>query len=310
MNGSNTAGVLVVGSANRDYVSTLDRLPRPGETVLGADLTVSSGGKGANQAVAAATYGARCALVACVGDDADGRALVASLVASKVEVNEVATVGDVRTGAAFVLVTRGGENSIVVAPGANSRLRPGVAAAAVERLASSFGVVVAQAEIPVDTLAAALRAADAHGVRAVLNLAPFVELPAEVVALADPLVVNETEAGALLGRDVDGVTGALEAAASLVARARSVVVTLGPQGAVVVAARNVDHVAAYPVDVVDSTGAGDAFTGVLAAALSFGDDLLGAVRCGVAAGTIAVGHRGAQASLEHRGDVAGTSRSG
>jgi ribokinase len=300
--------VVVVGSVNRDYVCSMDRLPRPGETVLGTDVTVGSGGKGGNQAVAAAYWGAACALVACVGDDPDGSALVEDLVDAGVDTSAVEVRGDVRSGSAFVLVAADGENSIVVAPGANLRLTAEQVTSAVSRLLRRGGVLVTQAEIPPEAIVAAVgTAATDLGARVVLNLAPYRELPAEALVVADPLVVNETEAGSLLGRPVSDLAAAREAARHLRARARSAVITLGRSGAVLAtgggAGGDVIHVPTSERPVVDSTGAGDAFTGVLAACLALGDDLTAAVRRGVAAGTYAVGRPGAQASFARESDL-------
>jgi ribokinase len=140
--------VVVVGSVNRDYVCRVEALPAPGETVLGGEASVGSGGKGGNQAVAASLLGARTALVARTGDDDDGRALLADLAAAGVDTGEVVALPDLRTGMAFVMVDAAGENSIVVAPGANERLEPGLTAHAVHRLLGPSGVMVTQAEIP------------------------------------------------------------------------------------------------------------------------------------------------------------------
>jgi ribokinase len=158
-------------------------------------------------------------------------------------------------------------------------------------------VVVTQAEIPAPASEAAIRTAEQVGARAVVNLAPYRPLPEDVLALCDPLVVNQSEAGGLLGRPVHGVDEAREAVRALASRCRSVVVTVGADGAVVGRGGTVDHVVAEPVEVVDTTGAGDAFTGALAAALSAGIDLVEAVRIGVRAGTYAVTRPGAQASF-------------
>lgn len=289
--------VVVVGSVNRDYVCRVEVLPAPGETVLGGQATVGSGGKGGNQAVAASLLGARTALVARVGSDDDGRALVADLAGAWVDTTEVAPLGSVRTGMAFVMVDAHGENSIVVAPGANDHLESVTTARAVRELLAPWGVMVTQAEIPEAALVAAVRAAVDLGCRPVVNLAPYLRLDEEVLAQCDPLVVNETEAGGVLGHEVHGVDEARAAAAELARRVCSVVVTVGAAGAVVGQGDLVEHVPAEPVHVVDTTGAGDAFTGALAAALSAGYDLVAAARIGVHAGTWAVGRPGAQASF-------------
>ncbi|UMG91558.1 ribokinase [Nocardioides sp. TF02-7] len=294
--------VVVVGSVNRDYVCRVAALPAPGETVLGADVVVGSGGKGGNQAVAASLLGARTAIVARVGRDRDGRALVKDLADAWVDTSEVLATAE-HTGTAFVLVDAAGENAIVVAPGANELLEPGTTARAVGVLARPPGVVVTQAEIPEAALDAAVRAAADAGCRAVVNLAPFRPLAADVLALCDPLVVNESEVSGLLGRRVRGTDQATTAVRELAGRCRSVVVTVGADGAVVGACGEVTHVPAERVDVVDTTGAGDAFTGATAAALSAGRDLVDAVRIGVLAGTYAVQRPGAQASFPRAADL-------
>jgi ribokinase len=294
--------VVVVGSANRDYVCRVPRLPAPGETVLGADVAVGSGGKGGNQAVAAASFGARTAMVGCVGMDSDGTALLEEMVEAGVDVSAVTVLRAARTGAAFVFVAPDGENSIVVSAGANSRLSSQMVEEALGGVGRAAAVVT-QGEVQPAALMAAVSGAGRLSARPILNLAPFVALPDDVLALADPLVVNAGEAAALLGRPVRGVASVRAAAVELLARATSVVVTAGANGAVVADRRGVAHVAAPSTVVVDSTGAGDAFTGALAAALSRGKDLQTATRWGVSAGAFAVSRPGAQASYPRGEDV-------
>lgn len=291
-----TVDVVVVGSVNRDYVCRVPVLPAPGETVLGGEAWVGSGGKGGNQAVAASLLGARTALVARVGRDDDGRALAADLAQAWVDTTEMVATR-ARTGMAFVMVDAVGENAIVVAPGANELLEADTTGRAVRALIAPRGVLVTQAEIPVAAFDAAIRAAAEVGCRAVVNLAPYRPVDEEVLALCDPLVVNETEASGLLGREVRGVAQARVAALELATRCRSAVVTVGAAGAVLGCGETVEHVTAEPVEVVDTTGAGDAFTGALAAVLSAGHSLADAVRLGVRAGSYAVGRPGAQASF-------------
>jgi ribokinase len=288
--------VLVVGSVNRDHVCRVEALPAPGQTVLGGEASVGSGGKGGNQAVAASLLGARTALVARVGDDPDGHALTAALAEAGVDTTEMAD-ADVRTGMAFVFVDAQGENSIVVAPGANELLDPTSVEDALRRRLAPSGVLVTQAEIPVPAFEAAIRTAVEEGCRAVVNLAPYRTVDEDVLALCDPLVVNESEVSGLLGREVRGAAGAREAVSDLRRRCRSVVVTVGGEGAVVADADGVHVLSAPQVEVVDSTGAGDAFTGAMAAALSAGHDLPSAVRVAVRAGAHAVTRPGAQASF-------------
>jgi ribokinase len=299
---SRQVDVVVVGSVNRDYVCRVDVLPTPGETVLGGQASVGSGGKGGNQAVAASLLGARTAIVARVGRDDDGRALAKDLAEAWVDTTEMAATGT-RTGMAFVMVDARGENSIVVAPGANDLLEASTTARAVRELLAPSGVLVTQAEIPVPAFEAAIRAAGDVGARAVVNLAPYRPVPEDVLARCDPLVVNESEASGLLGREVRGVEQACTAVADLAKRCRSAVVTVGAAGAVVGGPGGIDIVPTEQVTAVDTTGAGDAFTGALAAALGAGYGLVEAVGVGVRAGTWAVCRPGAQASFPRAAQI-------
>ncbi|MDF1605406.1 ribokinase [Nocardioides sp. YIM 152315] len=294
--------VVVVGSVNRDYVCRVDDLPTSGQTVLGGQASVGSGGKGGNQAVAASLLGARTAIVARVGRDDDGRAVAKDLAEAWVDTTEMVATGT-RTGLAFVMVDERGENSIVVAPGANDLLEARTTARAVRSMLAPSGVVVTQAEIPEPAFDAAVRAAGDVGARAVVNLAPYRPIAADLLALCDPLVVNESEASGLLGRQVRGVDQARDAVAELAGRCRSVIVTVGAAGAVVGRRAEIDVVAAEAVAVVDTTGAGDAFTGALAAALGAGCELVEAARIGVRAGTYAVCRPGAQASFPRAAEI-------
>ncbi|MEU0807403.1 ribokinase [Streptomyces sp. NPDC005970] len=313
--------LLVVGSANADLVIGVERRPAAGETVLGSDLVVHPGGKGANQAVAAARLGARTALLARVGDDAYGRLLLESQRAAGVDTAGV-LVGDAPTGVALITVDPSGDNSIVVSPGANARLSPEDVRAAAALLASAR-VVSLQLEIPLDTVATvaevvrtARGGADTGegrgegtgegGPRVVLNPSPPAPLPAEVLAVCDPLVVNEHEARFLLGDDPAGREETPDAwAAALLARGpRSVVVTLGAAGALVADRDRTALVPSLPVKAVDTTGAGDAFTGALAWRLGLGEDLETAVRFAVRVGAAAVTRDGAQESFPTAEEVA------
>jgi ribokinase len=295
--------VVVVGSINRDYVFQVDKRPKPGQTVLADDAFVTTGGKGANQAVAAARVDADVHLVARVGDDADGRATIHDLSLEGVDCSAVSVDAQVSTGQAFVLVTPDGENSIVLAPEANSRLPADSTRMLVEQLLHPDAVVVSQAEIPSVVLEQVAAAAARAGVRFVFNLAPYRPLPAALLQSCDPLVLNETEASELFGDQVFDVTSALDALKRFRDIAQSVVITLGAKGAVVVENGSATHVASAAVDVVDTTGAGDAFVGVLAAQLARGNDLTSAVRAGVAAGTHTVQQRGAQTSYPRLRDL-------
>ncbi|MEU0686120.1 ribokinase [Streptomyces uncialis] len=294
-----SAPLVVVGSANADLVVRVGRRPLPGETVRGGDLAVHPGGKGANQAVAAARLGGRVTLLARVGDDSHGELLTRTLREAGVDLPGLAY-GDRPTGTALIVVGPDGDNSIVVSPGANALLSPADIAEQRERLAAAR-VLSLQLEIPLDTVAAAVRAAGPT-TRVVLNPSPPTDLPAEVLARCDPLVLNQHEARHLLGRD----SAPEEAAAALLARGpRSVVLTLGAEGALVAEGEGTTtRVPGEKVTVVDTTGAGDAFTAALAWRLSQGEALTPAVRYAVRVGAEAVSGAGAQ-SLSSRGRTTG-----
>lgn len=296
-------GVVVVGSLNRDHVCTVDRLPRPGETRLGGDLALYCGGKGGNQAVAAARLARTgVAMVGAVGDDADGRVLLDGLRDAGVDVADVVVRSGVPSGAALIFVGDDGENAIVVAPGANRTVTPDVARSALRRHGPS--VVLSQGELLPETVAAAVQEAAHLGARPVLNLAPVIGLGDEVLALCDPVVVNRQEAADLLGRRLDGVADLSEPAAALSALARSAVVTDGAAGAWVCTAGRVSHVPARPARAVDTTGAGDAFTGALVVALASGHGLVEAAGWGAAAAAYSVARPGAQASFPLAAELA------
>jgi ribokinase len=285
--------LLVVGSANADLVVAVERRPGPGETVLGSDLAVHPGGKGANQAVAAARLGARTALLARVGDDAHGRMLLDSQRAAGVDTAGVLT-GGAPTGVALITVDPSGDNSIVVSPGANARLTSQDVKAAAGLLRASR-VVSAQLEVPLETVVEVVRGL-APGSRFVLNPSPPRPLPDEVVAACDPLIVNEHEAKVILGDTVTGDTPEDWARALLARGPRSVVVTLGGEGALVATRDATTRIAPVTVDAVDTTGAGDAFTAALAFGLGAGVGLEAAAAYAARVGALAVTRRGAQDS--------------
>ncbi|MFI1048750.1 ribokinase [Streptomyces griseoruber] len=285
--------LLVVGSANADLVIGVDRRPAAGETVLGSDLATHPGGKGANQAVAAARLGARTALLARVGDDAHGRLLGDSLRAAGVDTAGILT-GGAPTGVALITVDPSGDNSIVVSPGANSRLSPADVRAA-GSLFRAARVVSAQLEIPLETVVETVRSL-APGSRFVLNPSPPRPLPAEVLAACDPLIVNEHEARVVLG-DLAGPEPEDWARELLALGPRSVVVTLGARGALVADADGTARIPAVRVAAVDTTGAGDAFTAALAWRLGLGEPPAVAAVYAARVGAAAVTKEGAQVSF-------------
>jgi ribokinase len=297
--------VFVVGSINQDYVLSVERRPDPGETLSGATLAVHPGGKGANQAVAAARLGARVAMLGRVGDDPAGAALREALAAQGVDTAAVLATPQAPSGSAFITVTPDGENAIVVVPGANRELVPGDVDAVAAALRDT-AVLVAQLEVPVETVGRAVSVAAGAGTLVVLNLAPARPVPGALLARVDVLVVNEHEAGFLLGEAVDGSDAGAAARAAVELRRRgprAVVVTLGAAGAVAADAGGAEHLPAPPARVVDTTGAGDAFVGALAARLAAGASLPGAVAYGVRAGAAAVRGAGAQSSFPAAADL-------
>ncbi|MGA5823005.1 PfkB family carbohydrate kinase [Kitasatospora sp. NPDC094028] len=297
--------VVVIGSVNTDRILRCPVLPSPGETVLAAGADRGFGGKGANQAVAAARLGAATHLVGKVGRDEDGRAALADLHGAQVETGAVLTHPDAPTGQAVVMVDPQGENSIVVVPGANAHLTPAEVAAALARLRLlPVDVVLTSNEVPaacVRAAAAALPAPDSAGrsTRWLHNAAPAGALPDTGPAGRRPLlVVNAVEAQQLTG--AGDVTGAARALAD---RTEGAVVTLGGDGALVAAGGRLTRLPAPAVRVVDTTGAGDVFCGALAAGLARGAALPEAAATAVAAGAFAVTALGARGALPRPADL-------
>ncbi|WP_460751756.1 ribokinase [Myceligenerans cantabricum] len=286
--------VTVLGSANLDLFLAVERYPAGGETVTAEHRGEAAGGKGLNQAVAAARSGAATAFTGAVGRDAHAGTLLATLSGEGVDTTAVRR-SPAPTGTATILVQPSGENTILVVPGANGDAVVGPdTRAAIRRSA----VLVVQLEIPLDTVADGVAVARDAGTTVVLNAAPAVPLAPEVLAAVDVLVVNEHEATLLGGDDP------LRAAARLCRGGRHVVVTLGADGAAVVdSAGRVERHPGFPAAVVDTTGAGDTFVGVLAASLAGGGTLAEAVRRGVAAGAVAVERPGAAPSIPTRDEI-------
>jgi ribokinase len=280
--------VIVVGSVNIDLVAAGGRMPRPGETVSMQRFAEVQGGKGGNQASAAAALGARVHFVGAVGSDHWGEAARADLAGRGVDVSGLATV-EGSTGVAIILVDDDGENSIAIVPGANSAVAPSMVEAALAAIDAEDAVLVACLEIPVESVEAAARVATSRGWRVVLNPAPARELPASLTGAATVITPNETEAETLGGVDLLLASGA-----------GAVVVTRGGGGTELHRpGAEPRHVLAARATVVDTTGAGDAFTAALAVALADGRGLEDAVRWASAAGAIATegfGARGSQAT--------------
>ena len=275
----------------------LARLPQAGETVTNGTLLVNHGGKGANQAVAARRLGAAVRLIACVGDDASGRAVRAALEAEGVGTAGIMTSATVATGTAMIVVDREGRNQIAVAPGANRALTVEHVRGRSEDFAWAE-IVVASCEVPLETVRCALELARAGGVPTILNPAPVPDVGVDFLELVDYLTPNAGEAARLSGVAGDGGAAALRARG-----ARCVLVTRGEAGVLVCGEGPACHVPAFRVEAIDTTAAGDGFNGALAVALTEGLELLAAVRFACAAAAIACTRRGAQASLPTRAEV-------
>jgi ribokinase len=299
-----SADVLVVGSVNIDLVVQVASLPAPGQTVIGGTFSRHPGGKGANQAVAAARMGATVTFVGAVGDDELGASALRDLEAAGVDVSRCLTLGGVPTGVALVIVGAVGENLIAVASGANAALTGPL----VEETLASWqpaaslagpGVLLATFEVPDDAVVAAALVARQRGMQVVINPAPARALPASLVELGPILVPNEGEASALTG-----LADPTAAGRSLSAQTGApVIVTLGAAGAIVVEADSVTQIPAPKVAALDTTGAGDTFAGVLAAELARGSELRSAARFAVAAASISVAAAGAREGVPDRATV-------
>ena len=297
----NAGRVIVAGSINMDLVAAVPRLPRPGETVRGGELTFHPGGKGANQAVAAARAGAAVTMYGCLGQDPYAAELEAFLRSNGVDVAAVRRDPSAVTGVALVLVDAGGQNTIVSIPGANARLRPEALASLDAR---PHDVLIAQFETPLDTTEAFFAAGRAGGATTVLNAAPAEAGPLDLLALTDVLVVNEAELALCCGDRVEGSAGILDASRHLQSRgARVVVVTLGAQGVVAADQHSLHQVPGRTVPVVDTTGAGDCFVGNLAARLAAGDALAACLAYANAAASVCVQRPGAGPSMPRADEV-------
>ena len=297
------ANIVVIGSSNTDMVVRAPHIPRPGETVLGGQFTMAAGGKGANQAVAAARAGGNVTFIARVGDDLFGRQAVDGFKRDAINVDFVFRDRNAPSGVALITVSSDGANSIAVAPGANAKLTPADVKAA-EKVIRAADVVILQLETPLEAVAAAVEIATAAGVPVILNPAPARPLPDDLLRRVSILTPNESEAQLLTGVEVNGGEGARSAAEALIARGvGTAIVTLGAEGSLLANAGNREVIPAFRVKAVDTTAAGDVFNGSLAVAMAEKKPLPDAIRFASAAAAISVTRLGAQPSAPHRNEI-------
>ncbi|KII36913.1 ribokinase [Pseudomonas fluorescens] len=297
------ANVVVIGSLNMDLVTRAPRLPVGGETLIGHSFATVSGGKGANQAVAAARLGAQVAMVGCVGNDDYGVQLRDALLVEQIDCQAVSTVAD-SSGVALIVVDDNSQNAIVIVAGANGAMTPAV----IDRfdaVLQAADVIICQLEIPDATVGHALKRARALGKIVILNPAPASRpLPADWFAAIDYLIPNESEATVLSGLQVDSLDTAESAASRLIAMgAGKVIITLGAQGSLFANGQDFEHFPAPKVQAVDTTAAGDTFVGGFAAALANGKSESEAIRFGQIAAALSVTRAGAQPSIPTLFDV-------
>ena len=295
--------ILVVGSSNTDMIIKMERIPKPGETIIGGEFASAAGGKGANQAVGAARAGGAVTFIARIGQDMFGDKAIAGFIAEGINVDYVVRDRTSPSGVALIFVGQNGGNSIAVASGANAMLTP----ADVRKARSAFrraGVVLLQLETPLDTVEAAAELAVEAGAHVILNPAPARPLPDKLLRRVYLLTPNESEAELLTGVSVDNADGAAKAADALLARGvQNVIITMGARGALVVGEDLRQLIPAFKVKAVDTTGAGDVFNGALALGLAEGRPLLAASRFASAAAAISVTRMGAQASAPTRKEI-------
>jgi ribokinase len=299
-----SARIAVVGSLNMDLVIRSPRIPLPGETIIGGDFQTIPGGKGANQAVAAARLGAEVSMIGRLGRDSFADYLLDNLAASGVDTAFITKDGQAATGVALIVVDDQGENSIVVASGANMQVEEVHVNAAQDLIAKS-DVLVLQLEIPLPAVIRSAQIAKENGIPVVLNPAPARELPAELFALVDVLVPNETEIALLSGQGDDSAEDLKQASRGLLDRGvGSVVITLGKRGALLTNRKyDAFEFDAFKIEPVDTTAAGDAFVAGLAVHLGAGHPLPDAIHWGNAAGALAAMRFGAQTSAPSREEV-------
>lgn len=295
--------IVVVGSLNMDLVVRIPQIPKPGETLLGGVFKTFPGGKGANQAVAAARLGANVSMIGCVGDDAFGKELRAGLEKEGINITHILVHPEEATGVALIQVDAQGRNSIAVASGANFSLTGSDVAKALQAI-GKFDALVMPLETPVETIYTAAKIASIQGSKVILNPAPAMILAREILELVDVLVPNEHELSMMTQVLLDSISDVSTAALMLHRLGtKNLVVTMGSEGAVLFEEVQESRIQAYQVQAVDSTSAGDCFVGALAVRLCEGKSLLAACEFASAAAALSVTREGAQPSLPYRQEV-------
>lgn len=301
--GPNQSHIIVVGSSNMDLVVKAPRIPAVGETILGEDFLMIPGGKGANQAVAAAKLGAEVYFIAKLGNDIFGEQSLANFEKEGINTEYVTRTGEAPSGVALITVDRSGDNVIVVAPGANARLFPEDVEQAQSAVASS-GALVAQLEIPLETVECAARLADRSDVPFILDPAPAQKLSGQLLKMVDVLTPNETEAQILTGIEVIDENSARLATGKLLAfGVKAVVLTMGSKGFLLADNEGTEFIPSMKVNAVDTTAAGDAFTGALAVGLARGKTIREAAIFANHVAALSVMTMGAQSSMPSAGQV-------
>jgi ribokinase len=298
-----SAKIFVIGSLNMDLVVQTTRLPQAGETLAGREFHMIPGGKGANQAVAASRSGADTHLIGCVGDDAFGELMLESLRNANVDVKDISRLQGISTGTATIIVEEGGENRIIIIPGANGRVTYDL----VEQkwgLKTRSDLVILQHEIPLTTIHSIIENCHLLDIPVLLNPAPMYPIPMDILAVLDTLVVNEAEAVALIGDPINGLDPAKKSARKILqSGVKTVIITLGENGAILLDNKGFIYHPGYKVSVVDTTAAGDTFVGGYAASITEGKSSTEALEYACAASAIAVMRLGAQTSIPTRDEV-------
>lgn len=295
--------IAVVGSSNTDMIIKVDRIPVPGETILGGEFSIAAGGKGANQAVAAARAGGEVDFIACVGNDIFGEQAIEGFVKDGINIDYVFKIKDYASGVALIFVDQKGENSIAVASGANTQLMTTHLDQAKNAITSA-DILVMQLEIPIETVNAAVKLASENDVKVILNPAPAQVLEDETLKHLSILTPNESETELLTGIKVEDENSATKAADALLAKGiEAILITLGPRGVFLATSDIREIVPSFEVKAVDTTAAGDVFNGALAVSLAENKPLLDAVRFANAAAALSVTKLGAQPSAPNREEI-------